>query len=175
MSHKSKIQVIEQVEYLKKLLSKSTNLKQKQKIKGLLILKSHPDFRQETVAYKTGISLRTLSRWLKIYNEEGLDELLKTPVKGRPKSVIPDAVRMGLEQKVKDSSKPLKGYFEAVIWIEEEFGIKIKYNTVRNYLISNFNTKLKTPRKSHYKKDNELFESFKKNTKSASGIIFNRS
>ena len=164
MSHPSKIQIKEQVEYLQKLSTRSTTLKQKQKIKGLLILKSRPDFRQEIVAYKTGVSLRTLCRWLKVYHEEGLEELLKIPVKGRPKSVIPDAVRIGLEQKVKDSSKPLKGYFEAVIWIEEEFGIKIKYNTVRNYLINNFNTKLKTPRKSHYKKDKELFESFKKNT-----------
>ncbi len=50
---------------------------------------------------------------------------MKIPVKGRPKSVIPKIVRESLEAKVKDSSKPLKGYFEAVIWIEEEFDIKI--------------------------------------------------
>ena len=164
MSYPSKIQVIESVEYLRKLSNSSTTLKQKQKIKGLLILKSNPDVRQEIIAFKTGISQRTLSRWLKIYQEKGVDELVKIPVKGRPKSVIPKIVRESLEAKVKDSSKPLKGYFEAVIWIEEEFGIKIKYNTVRNYLKTNFNTKIKTPRKSHYKKDKELFENFKKNT-----------
>ena len=62
MSYPSKIQVIESVEYLRKLSNRSTTLKQKQKIKGLLILKYNPDVCQEIIAFKTGISQRTLSR-----------------------------------------------------------------------------------------------------------------
>jgi transposase len=40
--------------------------------------------------------------------------------------------------------------------------IEKKLNTVRAFMIRNFGTKLKTPRKSHYKKDEVAFDAFKK-------------
>ena len=40
----------------------------------------------------------------------------------------------------------------------------ISYTTLRNYMITNFKTKLKSPRKSHYKKDEQAIEAFKKTT-----------
>ncbi|MFT5601590.1 MAG: transposase, partial [Flavobacteriales bacterium] len=55
-----------------------------------------------------------------------------------------------------------QGYNDAVLWIKQEFGYDLKYHTVRAFMIRNFGTKLKTPRKSHYKKDEVAFEAFKK-------------
>ena len=55
-----------------------------------------------------------------------------------------------------------KGYNNAVLWIQQEFGYEIKYHTVRSFMIRNFGSKLKTPRKSHYKKDEVAFDTFKK-------------
>ena len=45
---------------------------------------------------------------------------------------------------------------------KQEFGYEIKYHTVRSFMIRNFGSKLKTPRKSHYKKDEVAFDTFKK-------------
>ncbi|MFT5602686.1 MAG: hypothetical protein ACI9N1_002945, partial [Flavobacteriales bacterium] len=42
-----------------------------------------------------------------------------------------------------------QGYNDAVLWIKQEFGYDLKYHTVRAFMIRNFGTKLKTPRKSH--------------------------
>ena len=44
----------------------------------------------------------------------------------------------------------------------------MKYNTLRTYLIRHFGTKLRMPRKSHYKKDEQAIEAFKKTPEIAS-------
>ncbi|MGY0408373.1 MAG: hypothetical protein ACWIPJ_08480 [Polaribacter sp.] len=41
----------------------------------------------------------------------------------------------------------------------------MKYNTLRTYLIRHFKTKIKVPRKSHYKKDDQAIEAFFKTSK----------
>lgn len=55
------------------------------------------------------------------------------------------------------------GYNDAVIWVRNKHNIDINYHTLRSFMIVNFGTKLKQPRKSHYKKDEQAFETFKKN------------
>ncbi len=44
---------------------------------------------------------------------------------------------------------------------------EINYHTLRSFMITNFDTKLKQPRKSHYKKDEEAFEAFKKTSRTS--------
>ena len=75
---------------------------------------------------------------------------------------MPASIYKEIEDKLNDSSAPLQGYNDAVLWIKQEFGYDLKYHTVRAFMIRNFGTKLKTPRKSHYKKDEVAFEAFKK-------------
>jgi len=47
-------------------------------------------------------------------------------------------------------------------WVRDNFGLEIKNNTLRTYLILHFKTKIKAPRKSHYKKDDQTIEAFLK-------------
>ena len=162
MSYSSKLQVKESVSELNSLLHKEKNYKIKQRIKGLILFKEHPDKSQETLSNKLGIGYSTYRLWLKQYSEKGINSFLLIKAKGKPKSVISAELHCALEQKVNDSNNPLKGYWEAVIWVEEQFGEIIKYQSLRAYLIKNFKTKLKMPRKSHYKKDQQAIEAFKK-------------
>ena len=80
----------------------------------------------------------------------------------RPSKIITTEIHDALNTKVNSSDVPLLGYWEAQQWIEEEFGVKIKYHWLRKYLITHFGTKLKSPRKSHHIKDDQAVEAFKK-------------
>lgn len=81
---------------------------------------------------------------------------------GNYKGIISTSLHRALEAKVKDSENPLLGYWHAVDWVKENFNEEIKYQTLRSYLIRHFKTKKKHPRKSHYKKDQQALEVFKK-------------
>jgi transposase len=83
---------------------------------------------------------------------------------GNRKSVIGAQLHESLSTKLNDSNNPLRGYWDGVLWVKTHHGIDIKYNTLRTYLIRHFHTKLKSPRKSHYKKDEQAIEAFKKTT-----------
>ena len=49
----------------------------------------------------------------------------------------------------------------------KNYSVEINYHTLRSFMIVNFGTKLKQPRKSHYKKDEEAFEAFKKTSRTS--------
>jgi len=125
---------------------------------------SHPKLTQEQLSKKLGLGYSTYRLWLKNYTEKGIQDFISIKYKGTVKSVISDKLHEALEKKVKDSHNPFRGYWEVVLWIRQNFDEHIKYQTVRSYLIRHFGTKLKTPRKSHYKKDQQAIEAFKKNT-----------
>ena len=81
---------------------------------------------------------------------------------GKRRETVPSSIHKAIKDKLNDSSAPLQGYNDAVLWIKQEFGYELKYHTVRAFMIRNFGSKLKIPRKSHYKKDEVAFEAFKK-------------
>ena len=79
--------------------------------------------------------------------------------------IITPIIHQGLEQKVNDPHNPFPGYWEAQDWVQQEYGIEIKYQRIREYMIQHFKTKIKSPRKSHIKKDKQAEEAFLKTTK----------
>jgi len=164
MPTRSKITVIEDAESLRNLLHSSRNFKVKLKIRSLILLQSNTYKRQKDIANHLGIGYSTIKSWYKNYSENGIDAFLEIKAKGKPKSLIPKEVHEALKQKVNTSENPLLGYWDAVAWIRKEFSLELKYSTVRKYLITNFGTKLKAPRKSHYKKDEQAIEAFFKTT-----------
>jgi transposase len=158
----SKITVSESAESLKSLLQSSGNFKVKLKVRSLILLQSGTYKSQKDIANHLGIGYSTIKSWYKNYAENGIDTFLEIKEKGKPRSLIPKEVHEALKQKVNNSEDPLLGYWDAVLWIKKEFSLEIKYATVRKYLITNFGTKLKAPRKSHYKKDEQTIEAFLK-------------
>ena len=81
---------------------------------------------------------------------------------GKRREVIPQSIYKEIENKLNDSNVPLQWYTDVVSWVKQEFGYR-KYHTLRAFMIRNFVSKLKVPRKSHYKKDEVAFETLKKN------------
>ena len=159
------IDIKESAEELDLLYRKSKNFKIKRRIKSLIMTKSNKFNTREQLAKHLGINVKTLYVWTKTYQDEGLTAILIMSGGGKRREKISDTIKKALEEKLNNSTSTLQGYTDAVEWVREKFGIEINYHTLRTFMIVNFGTKLKQPRKYHYKKDEKAFEDFKKNSR----------
>ena len=164
MVRQSSIEVKESINSLKKMYSKEKNHRIRTRIKCLILQKETKFKGQLALSIHLGVDYATVKRWLKQYREEGLKSLVTLNSGGKRKSTISSEVHQSLLTKLNDSNEPLLGYWDAVLWVKTNHGLEIKYNTLRTYLIRHFKTKLKAPRKSHYKKNEQSIEAFKKTT-----------
>lgn len=160
MGRTSKIIIKEDLNTLKTLYKKESNSKLKLRIKCLIYTKENKYKTQTILSTHIGIDYSSLKRWLKQYMEEGLAAYLNIRSGGNKASIVCKEIHEKLSDKLNDSTAPLKGYWEAQQWVKDNFGLEIKYNTLRTYLIRHFKTKIKAPRKSHYKKDDQAIEAF---------------
>lgn len=162
MGKRAVIHIKEDSEKLDLLYKKSKGIKTKRRIKSLILTKLNKFETREKLAKYLGIDIKTLYTWTKTYQEDGLEAMLTLSSGGQRRQKVTKDIKEKLGQKLHNSTSPLHGYTDAVQWIRKEFGIEINYHTLRSFMIVNFGTKLKQPRKSHYKKDEKAFEAFKK-------------
>jgi transposase len=160
MGRISKIIIKEELKDLKLAHKQEKNPQLKSKLKCLIFTKEKKYSTQSILANNLGVDHATVKRWLKQYSEETLDSYLSIKRGGNRKSLVSNELHNALSKKLKSSSNPLRGYWEAEVWIKNEFDIELKYHTIRSYLIRHFKTKLKSPRKSHYKKDEQAIKAF---------------
>jgi transposase len=156
------IKIKEGLKELKALRKREKNHRKKTRIQSLILTKEKKFKRRADLATHLGIGIASLNRWTKVYKESGLTTMLEISSGGLRKHSTIEVIHNELKDKLNDSSAPLLGYWDAVLWVKDNFGLEVKYNTLRTYLIRNFGTKLKSPRKSHYKKDEQAIEAFKK-------------
>lgn len=164
MARKSTICVTESVEELRNLIRREKNHRIRQRFICLIHTKEGKFKGQLELSNHLGVDYATVKRWLKKYREKGLGSLAQINSGGQRPSVISEELHKSLSEKLNDSNNPLLGYWDAVIWVKENYGLALKYTTLREYLIRHFKTRLKEPRKSHYKKDEQAIVAFKKTT-----------
>lgn len=162
MGKKKEIIVRESKDELNKLRRKATSLSIEKRILWLMKLKSKELLSRNKTATSVGISLRTQERWINEYTTKGIKEFLRSKKSNHKSKIITPEIHSALEEKINSSESPLLGYWDAVQWVKKEFDVEIKYHWLRKYLIQHFKTKLKSPRKSHYKKDKQAIEAFLK-------------
>jgi transposase len=162
MGKKASLDIGESVLDLKNLLGKQKTLKGEKRLKSLLIIKSGRFSTRGELADHLGIHIRTLERWITNYKAGGVDMMLTDKPKNKTSRIITPAIHSGLSQRVHDPHNPFLGYWDAQNWVRQEYGVDIKYQRIREYLIKHFKTKPKTPRKSHYKKDVQAEKAFLK-------------
>lgn len=158
----ARIKIEEDLSTLEEAFKNTKNFKVRQRIQSLLLLKQGKFSRQVDLANYLGVGHSTLKTWIKQYKEFGYDSLVTIKSGGNYKGVISESLHQGLKEKMNDSENPLLGYWHAVSWVKENYNQEVNYQTLRSYLIRHFKTKKKHPRKSHYKKDLETIEVFKK-------------
>lgn len=134
------------------------------RIKVLIEFKKHEKtgISKRDVAFHTGLNHNSVQSYRNLYLKGGIDLLIHYEKKeGRP-SILSDKEHKKIEAKLRDPKNGLRGYTELQNWVEQEFNINIKYNTLLKYSIRHFQSKVKVARKSHVKMDKEAAETFKK-------------
>ena len=161
------IDIKESLPELKKSRFKQPTLMKQKRIDCLILLKISKFETRQELANHLRVHIRTQERWLSKYREGGIAELLADEPKIRTSKIITPQIHDALKTKVYSSDSPFLGYWDAQLWVEKTFNVKIKYHWLRKYLITHFKTKLKSPRKSHYKKDEQAIEAFFKTARHA--------
>lgn len=162
MATARKFPIKESASELTSLRKKQTMYRIEKRIIWLLELQKGKFKTRESLASYLGISLRTQERWVLRYVSGGIDELLTDKPKNIISRIITPEIHKGLSKRVNSSENPFLGYWEAVQWVKDQYHIDVQYHNLRRHLIQHFKTKLKTPRKSHYKKDDKAVDAFLK-------------
>lgn len=162
---KERFKLKESIPELRELRRKTKNHRLKVRLLYLIIKEEGRFKTLASIAEYLDTSVSSLRRWRISYQTKGLTGLLTVSNGGKRREVVTSEMHKALDVKVKDSENPFLGYNHAIEWIKEKFGVELKYNTLRTYMKRHFKTKLKVPRKSHYKKDEKAVELFKKPSK----------
>lgn len=162
MGKSSKLIVLESDQELIELKGLQTDLKSEKRIECLRLLKSKRFSTQKETANYLGISRQTIVRWITAYNQGSIEGLLPKKTRNKKSKIITPEIHQALAKRVNSSDTPFLGYWDATEWVKAEYGVTIKYHWLRKYLIKHFKTKLKSPRKSHYKKDAQAIDAFLK-------------
>ena len=164
MALKTEIFVKEAESFLQGKLSSSKKLSEAKRIKFLLYLKREKHVYRQDLAKDLMISPRTLERWVNKYNEGGVEALLCFDRTTKISSQITPEIHQALKEKVYNSEDCFLSYKDALDWLNVTYDLQMKYGWFREYLKKHFQTKLKVPRKSHVKKNEQEVISFKKTT-----------
>jgi len=164
MGKRAELTIKESLSTLKELKGKQSSLQKEKRIYALICIKEERYATRKQLANYLGVHLRSLEKWVAQYKQYGIEELLLVKGKRKGSKIITPQVHDGLAKRVNDGSNPFKGYWDAQQWVKEEYGIEVKYQRIREYLIQHFSTKVKHPRKSHIKKDPAGVENFFKTT-----------
>jgi transposase len=117
------------------------------------LLKSEPSQSITHIAELLGVHRITVQRWLKQYNEGGLSSLLKLRRSTRRPRVIPSEVIVGILTKISEESCEFKSYKKIVAWVENNYQVSVKYQTLHKQLHYRMKAKLKVPRRLSNKKE----------------------
>lgn len=162
MSRTVKLDIIQNPEELKKLLSEQKTATGKERVQALYLLCVGEVETVQHLAVILGRDRRTVQRWLREYREGGLDKLLtvrKSP--GRTSSIPQEALeklRLELQEPEGFSS-----YGEVQKWLRSILGIEASYKVVHSTVRYRLKSKLKVPRPYSEQQPIGAIEAFKKN------------
>ena len=162
MKKPKELHITESVSELKKLRLKQPSLSKQKRVDCLIYIKTGKFNTRQELANYLGVHIRTQERWIAKYKSQGFLFMIEDEPRIIKSKIITEQIHQGLESRVNSSENPFLGYWDAQDWVYQEYGVQVKYHWLRKYLIKHFKTKLKAPRKSHYKKDEQAIEAFLK-------------
>ncbi len=161
MRKKSLFVVSESAKELQKLYYNQKSVHLQKRVKAIIRLMNNDDDSRQDLSNYLGVHIRTLERWINRYKQDGLDGLLNDSPRREGSKIITAEIHKGLSKRVNDPHNSFLGYWDAQQWIKSEYHVEVNYHTLRKYLIQHFGTKVKSPRKSHVKKDEKAVAFFK--------------
>jgi transposase len=162
MGRKLSLEIIETVEELKELLRKQREGRLKERVQALYLLKTHQARELKELGQVVGRDTSTLYRWFERYRQGGLARLLELGYSngGRP-AALPEGVQAALKERLQ-VPEGFASYGAIQQWLEEEYGLEVKYKTVHRIVRYQLKGKLKVPRPSSIHRDIAAGVEFKK-------------
>lgn len=162
MPKKIDIKIKESLEYLEKEYSKAKGILKKDRIKTLIYVKSNKFQYQSDIGKKLGRAEKTIRGWLQNYEKVGFENLLEVKSGGNNTKTISQKAIEFIDVKLNDEKTTITSYVELKLLLEESLNEKIAYGALYSHCRRNHKSKLKVSRKSHYKKNPDEIEVFKK-------------
>jgi len=159
------IPVTESIKELRVKLKQASPMLQP-RLKMLLVMKKAgvSGISKRELMDSVGVCSQSIQNWRTAYKRGGMAALLANGKKGKcgKPSVFTKQEHRAMEALLQNPRNGLAGYVELQKWVAEEFQKEVKYNTVLKYATKHFDSKVKTARKSHVKKEEEAVAAFKK-------------
>ena len=148
---------------LKKLQTQQKALSRFRKMQGLYLLKTGEVKTVTHLADYLGVHRVTIQKWLKSYRQEGVRGLLREPEDqgGRPKQ-LEDSAIAHLQERLSQEEQGFRSYGEIQKWLKDNYQIFLNYKTLYHLVKYKLKAKLKVPRRSAARKNEEEAEGFKK-------------
>jgi transposase len=165
MSRRLELEITESAEELKTRLHQQSEVKLKERVQALYLLKSEQVTELNALGKVLGRHPSTLYRWFEGYWARGLAGVLElgTGHNGRARA-IPPGVEQALKQRLKEPPG-FKSYGAIQQWLREEYGLQIKYKTVHQTVRYRLKAKLKVARPSHLHREEAAGVAFKKTSR----------
>ncbi|MBF6657606.1 helix-turn-helix domain-containing protein [Flavobacterium columnare] len=162
MPKKIQIVINEDLDFLEKLLVKTTASLKKDRVKTLILIKKGKYVYYSDIAKKLGRTEKTVRVWVQDYLKKGISEMLCVRSGGNNTKQISDKIAKSIEQKLTDPKTTITSYIELLKLLEAELNETVNYGALYAHCRRKHQSKLKIARKSHYKKDENAEAFFKK-------------
>ena len=160
MARQREFSIKESTEELESYKPKVSGYKSSQRLNALILIKTKKGKTLLSTAEQFGVHSRTLDRWIKRYNKEGIGKYLSKEKRSKQSKIIAPEIHKELEEKLHSSVNPFSGYVEVQEWLLKEHGVDIEYQWLWKYMKTKLNSVLKVPRKSNIKKEEGAEASF---------------
>ena len=150
----------ETLEELQFMLSLEKRHKIWRRLQALHIIKSGLAETREKIGQLVNVRGKTVGEWLKIYESKGLGEYLTIHTHSNNLPIITGEILESLKSQL-STSEGFKGYKDIQKWLKDEFDLDVPYSTVYATVRYRLKAKLKVPRPSNVKADEEKQEEFK--------------
>lgn len=136
---------------LKARLSTEPKARRKTRLQMLYLLKSGQAATREAVAQLLAVHRHTISRWLETYARAGLEAMLTLKTHPNRPPALPPRVKQALAKQLA-GAEGFQTYTAAQAWLQEKWGVEVKYKTLHQIIRYELGAKLKVARPSHIKK-----------------------
>lgn len=124
----------------------------------LVLIRSGQVQERQEAAARLALHRNTIGRWLKAYQEGGLEQLLELHRPGaKPgQKTLSPPVLTALQERL--DQEGFAGYVEVQRWLADEYALEVPYATVHKLVRYRLGAKLKRMRPRHVKKTNRMRE-----------------
>ena len=131
------------------------------RIQMLLLIKEGTFITKDALSEALQVSTQSVHIWRTKYNAGGMELLLEDKRGGKPAQITAPIHEL-LSARLNSSKGGFKSFVEIQQWLQENFGIEMKYQALNKYIKRKFGARPKVARKSHIDKDENAAALFKK-------------